>query len=102
VVMVRMWAGSCVGVHGFLWFDLVCWSLVVLGACLQCHFCGVVVGLCLVFVSLRVVHGFFFLSYCGVSIDVRGWSCVVVLCVRVVICYLLTYSLTHSLTLTYC
>lgn len=23
MVMVRMWAGSCVGVHGFLWCDLV-------------------------------------------------------------------------------
>lgn len=50
MVMVRMWAGSCVGVHGFLsvvWSG--CWSLDVLGACLQCHFCGVGVGLCLVF-----------------------------------------------------
>jgi hypothetical protein len=80
VVMVRMWAGSCVGVHGFLWFDLVCWRLVVLGACLQCHFCGVGVGLCSEFVSLRVVHGLFFLSYCGVSIGVRGCDGILVVC----------------------
>ena len=58
----------------------VCWSRVVLGACLRCHFCGVGVGRCFVFVRLRVVHGLFFLSYCGVSSDVRDWSCVVELC----------------------
>ena len=57
-----------------------CWSLDVLGACLQCHFCGVGVVRCLVFVGLRVVLGLFFLSYCGVSSGVRDWSCVVVLC----------------------
>ena len=84
MMMVWMWAGSwsCVGVHGFLWYDLVCWSLDVLGECLQCHFCGVGVGRCLVLVSLRVVLVLFFLSYCGVSkiSGVRFWSCVVVLC----------------------
>jgi hypothetical protein len=82
VMMVWMWAGSCVGVHGFLWYDLVCWSLDILCACLQCHFCGVGVGRYLVFVSFRVGLGLFILSYCDVSkiIGVRGWSCVVVLC----------------------
>ncbi len=50
-----------------------------MGACLRCHFCGVGVGRCLVFLRLRV-HDLFFLSYCGVSSDVRDWSCVVVLC----------------------
>jgi hypothetical protein len=74
-MMVWMWAGSCVGVHGFLWHDLVCWSFDVLGECLRCHYCGVGVGRCLVFVRLRVVLGLFFMSYCGVSSGMRGWSC---------------------------
>ncbi len=75
MMMVWMWAGSCVGVHGFLLHDLVCWSLDVLGECLRCHYCGVGVGRCLVFARLRVVLGFFFMSYCGVSSGMRCWSC---------------------------
>ncbi len=80
-----MWAGSCVGVHGFLWCDRV------VGVLLSwVHVFSVIsVVLVSVFVwclSLRVVHGLFFLSYCGVSNGVRvgrGLLC----CVRVVICF---------------
>ena len=79
MVMVRMWAGSCVGVHGFLsvvWSG--CWSLDVLGACLQCHFCGVGVGLCLVF----WVWGLFMVCFsCLIVVWVVAWGLVMGCCV---------------------
>ena len=79
MVMVRMWAGNCVGVHGFLsvvWSG--CWSLDVLGACVQCHFCGVSVGLCLVF----WVWGLFMVCFsCLIVVWVVAWGLVMGCCV---------------------
>jgi len=55
-----------------------CWSLVVLGACLQCHFCGVGVGLCLVF----WVWGLFMVCFsCLIVVWVVAWGLVMGCCV---------------------
>jgi len=85
MVMVRMWAGSCVGVHGFLWCDLVVGVLMS-----WVHVFSVIsVVLVSVFVWCSEFEGcswIVFLSYCGVSSGVRvghGLLC----CVRVVICF---------------
>ena len=55
-----------------------CWSLDVLGACLQCHFCGVGVGLCLVF----WVWGLFMVCFsCLIVVWVVAWGLVMGCCV---------------------
>ena len=86
-ITLWMWAGSCVEGP---WVSVL-WSWSLEFCCLGCMslmsflwcWCWSWFGV----VEFEGCLWFVFLSYCGVSSGVRGWSCVVVLCVRVIICF---------------